>query len=303
MLGGLGFPQPVNFGFDEFIAMTAAKGVTPDNIQIMVPIYDPTTVGLTPTQANAAVANVIANNADWVEYCNAPNDSTNPGGGIDWAARRATNGHPLPYGIKIWNIGNEPWSGFEFGPTASDCNDYITSVTPIINAMLAIDPTIKITLPTTGFPNNPANWSNALLISSLVAQGKVYALSQHYFPTESTASGVAPARGVSAVNSSLSTLIAAAATHGVKVFVGDYAHFIVSPNPTIAQKDSAMQWMGTNFEADFLLMLSQKPNVERANFWVYGNAQATWHPIRYYSLNNYTLMPAAEIYKILFPAF
>ncbi len=303
LLGTQGSPQPVNFGFDEFMAMTAAKGVTPDNIQIMVPIYDPTTSGLTTTQANAAVANVISNNADWVEYCNALNNGSNPGGGTDWAAQRAANGHPTPYGIKIWNIGNEPWSDLEFGPTAVDCNDYLTAVTPIINAMLAIDPTIKITLPTTGYPNNSANWSYALLNSTLVVQGKVYALSQHYFPSETTTAGIAPVKGVSAVNSGLNTLITAAATKGVKIFIGDYAHYIVSPNPTTAQKDSAMQWVAANFEADFLLMLSQKSTIERANFWVYGNTQATWHPIRYNSLNNYTLMPAAEIYKILFPAF
>jgi alpha-N-arabinofuranosidase len=46
--------------------------------------------------------------ADWVEYMNAPNDGSNPGGGIDWAARRAANGHPAPYNIRYWELGNEP---------------------------------------------------------------------------------------------------------------------------------------------------------------------------------------------------
>jgi hypothetical protein len=303
LLGGIGSPQPVNFGFDEFMAMTAAKGVTPDNIQIMVPIYDSAATGLTFTQTNAAIANMIANNADWVEYCNAPNDGSNPGGGIDWAAQRASNGHPLPYDIKIWNIGNEPWTSQEFGSTATDCNNYITAITPIIDAMLAIDSTLKITLPTTGNPTSTTSWANALLNSTLVAQGKVYALSPHYFPTESTTPAVAPSKGVVAVENALNTLISAANAKGLKVFVGDYAHYIASPNPSNSQKDSAMQWMAANFEADLLLMLSQKAGIERANFWVYGNAQATWHPIRYNSVNNYTLMPAAELYKILFPAF
>jgi alpha-L-arabinofuranosidase len=298
LLGTLGSPQPVKFGFDEFMSMTAAKGVPPSEIQIMVPIYDSTATGLTLTQSKAVVPYVIDHNADWVEYCNAPNDSSNPGGGIDWASVRAANGHPTPYGIKIWNIGNEPWSGFEYGPSYDNCNSYLASVTPIINAMLAIDSTIKITMPTTGNPTYSLGWSYALLNSSLVASGKIYALSQHYFPTENNS-----AQSVYSVNNSLNTLITVSATKGVKVFVGDYAHYIVSPNPTIAQQDSAMQWLGANLEADFLLMLSQKSTIERANFWVYGNAIATWHPIRKNSPGNYTLMPAAEIYKLLYPAF
>lgn len=44
--------------------------------------------------------------ADLVEYMNAPL-GTNPRGGIAWAEVRAANGHPTPYGIKYWEIGNE----------------------------------------------------------------------------------------------------------------------------------------------------------------------------------------------------
>lgn len=300
LMGTQGSPQRVKFGFDEFMAMTASKGVPSSEIQIMVPIYDSAATGLSLTQSRASVPNVINHNADWVEYCNSPSDGniTNPGGGFDWAELRAANGHFAPYGIKIWNIGNEPWSGFEYGPSNIDCNDYLTDVTPIINAMLAIDPTIKITMPTTANPTYTLGWSYALLNSSLVSSGKVYALSAHYFPTENTL-----AQSINNVSSSLNTLNTVAASKGVKVFVGDYAHYITDVAPTVAQKDSAMQWLGANLSADMLLMLSQKSTIERANFWVYGNATATWHPIRKNSTGNYTSMPAAEIYKILYPAF
>jgi alpha-L-arabinofuranosidase len=37
---------------------------------------------------------------DLVEYCNAAADSA-------WGAKRAANGHPKPYGVKYWEIGNE----------------------------------------------------------------------------------------------------------------------------------------------------------------------------------------------------
>jgi alpha-N-arabinofuranosidase len=48
--------------------------------------------------------------ADWVEYMNSP-VGANPNGGRDWAEVRAANGHPEPYGIRYWEVGNEFNSG------------------------------------------------------------------------------------------------------------------------------------------------------------------------------------------------
>ncbi len=49
--------------------------------------------------------------ADYVEYMNSPADGrgSNPSGGVDWAEVRAQNGHPKPYGIHYWEVGNEPY--------------------------------------------------------------------------------------------------------------------------------------------------------------------------------------------------
>ena len=47
---------------------------------------------------------------EWVEYCNFAGDST-------LAKRRAANGSPVPFGIRYWGIGNEPWGcGGNFCP-------------------------------------------------------------------------------------------------------------------------------------------------------------------------------------------
>ena len=47
---------------------------------------------------------------DWVEYCNYPGDSTR-------ARQRAANGHPEPFRIKYWGVGNENWGcGGNFDP-------------------------------------------------------------------------------------------------------------------------------------------------------------------------------------------
>ena len=44
-----------------------------------------------------------------VAYCNAPLGASLPGGMADWPSVRAQNGHPEPYRVKYWEIGNENW--------------------------------------------------------------------------------------------------------------------------------------------------------------------------------------------------
>ena len=51
--------------------------------------------------------------ADLIEYLNAK-VGTNPNGGVDWAQVRANNGHPEPYNVRYFEIGNEmqqAWAG------------------------------------------------------------------------------------------------------------------------------------------------------------------------------------------------
>lgn len=297
------FPQPttpaqvMEFGFDEFMAMTAARGVNPKDVQIMVPIYDTADVGLTTMQMSGAVPNVISSNADWVEYANAPNDGSNPGGGTDWAATRAANGHPAPYGIEIWNMGNEPYAANEYG--SGGVNNYINKIIPIMDAMLAIDSTIKISVTITGKVNSA--WSNTIL-NNIPLQNRMYATNIHAFMTEDPVNG-SLVNGVDTFAAALVNQAAAAQSRGYKLIVGDYAHAIPGTNPSTATQDLAMQWQGANLSADFLLAMSQISNIERSNFWVYGLSSAVWHPIRRNTDGTYTSMPVAELYKKLNPAF
>lgn len=87
-----GFPAVtagLSYGPDEHMQFLAAIDAEP---LIMVPF-------VTETPADAA---------SWVEYLNSPaGTAANPGGGIDWAEVRAANGHPEPYGVRRWEIGNE----------------------------------------------------------------------------------------------------------------------------------------------------------------------------------------------------
>jgi alpha-L-arabinofuranosidase len=123
---GAGIPQ--TFGTDEFLRYCEELGAEP-NLVVNV------------STAGRRVG-TVQDAADWVEYCNAPNDGTNPGGGIDWAARRAENGHKEPYGVKFWELGNEDtYPGF---------GDYARRVREYSAAMKAIDPTIELGVIRTG---------------------------------------------------------------------------------------------------------------------------------------------------------
>jgi len=295
ILGGLGASQAVEFGFDEFMAWTAAKGVKPSDVHIMLPIYDSAIIWPDPIQQRQAMPNIIQYCADWVEYTNAVNDGSNPGGGIDWAALRAANGHNAPYGIKLWNMGNEPWASHEFGASVAGCKSYLSLISPIIDAMLAIDPTIHITLATVGTNIGVQTWHSTILNSPLVASGKIYGISPHAFPVESGLQ-----TKVSKFVSIYTALADSAKNHDLKIILGDYAQGIPQTNPTQSEKDIAMQWEGTILSVDFILGMSKINNLERVNFWVYGMPSAVWHPIR--KLNGlFTLMPVARMYKMLYP--
>ena len=81
--------------------------------------------------------------AAWVHYCNDPPDT-------EWGRRRTANGHPEPFHVTYWEIGNETW-GYP---------DYPEGARPYCEAMKAADPRIKL-LACAGNPD----WDRRLLRS------------------------------------------------------------------------------------------------------------------------------------------
>jgi alpha-N-arabinofuranosidase len=73
--------------------------------------------------------------AEEVEYLNGPASTY-------WGAIRAKNGHPEPYHIKYWNVGNEPWGTFQIGYT--DLKYYVLKNNEFAKRMRAVDPTITL---------------------------------------------------------------------------------------------------------------------------------------------------------------
>jgi alpha-N-arabinofuranosidase len=57
-------------------------------------------------------------------------------------AMRARNGHPEPYHVKFWNIGNEPWGTFQLGYT--DLKYYVLKHNDFAKAMRKVDPSITL---------------------------------------------------------------------------------------------------------------------------------------------------------------
>lgn len=118
-----------NVGVDEFLRLCQRIGSEP----ILV-----VNVGQFVNSGRIAEGARLA--ADWVEYCNAKNDGSNPGGGVDWAAVRAKNGHPEPYGVRLWQLGNEAFGWLPRGREelyGKACAEYV-------KAMKAVDPSIEI---------------------------------------------------------------------------------------------------------------------------------------------------------------
>ncbi len=57
-------------------------------------------------------------------------------------AQRAKNGHPEPYHVKFWNIGNEPWGSWQLGRT--DMKYFMLKHNEFAKAMRAVDPSITL---------------------------------------------------------------------------------------------------------------------------------------------------------------
>lgn len=83
-------PAPRSFGPDEYMAFTRQTHTTP---LLMETVVDQT----------------AKDAADWVEYMNHPLHHGNPNGGVNYARLRAANGHPKPYHVRRWEVGNEPY--------------------------------------------------------------------------------------------------------------------------------------------------------------------------------------------------
>ncbi|HID23416.1 MAG TPA: hypothetical protein EYP14_13600 [Planctomycetaceae bacterium] len=109
-------PEPNHVGTDEFMQFCELVGAEP---MICVNAGDGT-----PHEA-----------ADWVEYCNGP--ATSPMGKL-----RAANGHPDPYRVRYWEIGNELYGSWQIGHCTAE--EYAERYRRFAEAMKGRDPSIRL---------------------------------------------------------------------------------------------------------------------------------------------------------------
>lgn len=73
--------------------------------------------------------------SNWVEYCNAPT-------GTYYADLRAEYGHPEPFNVKYWAIGNEADGPWQIGYKTKE--EYVRFATEAAKVMRMVDPDIKL---------------------------------------------------------------------------------------------------------------------------------------------------------------
>jgi alpha-L-arabinofuranosidase len=106
------------------------------------------TIGCTPV-ITVSYFGGVEDAADLVEYLNAPNDGSNPRAGIDWANMRAKYGHPEPYNVRFFEVGNEVWHGFHDGDLTKEAirvsaEQYADDFLKFCKGMREIDSSILI---------------------------------------------------------------------------------------------------------------------------------------------------------------
>jgi len=108
--------QTNDVGIDEFMTLCKLIGVDP---------YITVNAGFGGSRSAA----------EEVEYINGSANT-------HFGAMRAHNGHPEPYRVKFWDIGNEPYGTWQLGHT--DLKYYVLKHNEFANAMRKVDPSITL---------------------------------------------------------------------------------------------------------------------------------------------------------------
>ncbi len=130
-------PEPGDLGTNEYLALCARLHIEPS-----------ITVNVEGAGATAEEA------AAWVEYVNGPATSK-------YGAMRAANGHPVPYGVKQWELGNEIFGTWVRGHVTA--NIYANSAVRYAKAMRGVDPTITLIAVGKGITPGQDEWNSTVL--------------------------------------------------------------------------------------------------------------------------------------------
>ena len=114
------FPQPNDVGVDELLQMCREI------------------LGVEPEWCVNTGFGEPRSGAELVEYVNGAPTTF-------WGAKRAANGHPEPYKVHYWNVGNEMYGHWQLGNMAPE--QYFIKHNLFADAMRKVDPSIYIIVP------------------------------------------------------------------------------------------------------------------------------------------------------------
>lgn len=147
----IGPDEDNHFGTDEFLQLCEKVGAEPQ---------------LTANVGSGTESEAVA----WVEYCNGSADT-------EWGRARARNGHPDPYNVKHWYVGNEIFGSYEIGHQKPA--QYVNTFKRFAAAMKKVDPTIKVIACGNLFPDIIGKDINRIVLQG--AGGEIDYLSIHHY--------------------------------------------------------------------------------------------------------------------------
>jgi alpha-L-arabinofuranosidase/PKD repeat protein len=276
----LGQPSWVDnqFGIDEHMKLATSQGA-----QAIITVNYGS--GRDQTGALSTAASLdqkVKRAAAWVAYLNgSPSDGRTIGvdpEGHDWktvgywAQKRADRGHPAPYGVIYWEIGNEIYGGWETGFTT--VRKYAQDFIAFATTMKAIDPSIKVGAVTWSEPHYRGDadttdeWAATLVtlagdyIDALVVHLYYPAASQaqvsYTSPTWYTATMAAAQQVVSNLTQLRAVIAVNSSRAGqIEVVVTEYG---ILPFESPFPRDHS-NLAGSLYHADLLIALLQHPEL------------------------------------------
>ena len=215
-------------------------------------------VGAEPLMTVAVYVGTPADNADLVEYCNAPATADHP-----WAMKRAAGGHKEPYGIRYWEIGNEEDHGtgrpthYVTPAQRFTAEEYAAYFLECERLMKKVDPSIKMSVHA-GTSSPPSDPWNAKVLS--IVKEKVDLVAIHtYIPGSQQWMG----------STDMAEEILAGYRAVIRSSTGrDIPMAITEFNVSSAKHALRFNYGAALFCADYVrLMLEPANNVLMANYW------------------------------------
>ena len=203
----------------------------------------------------------------WLEYCNGPATST-------WGAVRAANGHPEPYNVKYWEMGNEIW-------LTRSASVYVNFLKAFVPALKAIDP--SITIIACGGSDFDQNWNRTII--DQCADLIDYISPHHYEGIENYRTGVINYENHT---KGLAGVIAASANPDIKIYMSEWNVW------------SGLDWRGGLYAGGMLTMFERQGEYmhiagpalflrhQSANDW--NNALVNFNNSNWFPASNYVVM-------------